>query len=72
MEIKISIIAEDPDDKRFNANVMGSICFDEFGVAKKSRINSSSFGKPEKGKKRAKNLLRTVGERIRAELLNGK
>jgi hypothetical protein len=69
MKVKLDIEFCDCDDD-LNGSASGEVIFDEFGVVKKVRVNSSSLGKADKGKKKVKKLLKRSAQSVRAEIIN--
>jgi len=70
MKINIEVQVENDQFDKYKMNVSGSVCFDEFGVVEKVNINSSSMGCTSDCKRDTKSFMRSIGERVRAEVLD--
>jgi len=68
MKISVKVDIEDDQYNEYILGVSGSVLFDEFGIAEKVTIDSPTMRKV--CKKKAESLIRSVAERVRAEVLN--
>jgi len=70
MKVKMSITVSDNTDGEYNVIVSGVASFDEFGIVKKVKIDSSTLGESKACIKKTESVIRSVAERVRAEVLN--
>ena len=70
MKVTVDIKAEGCEWESADSNLSGIVVFDEFGVAKKININSCRLDATDDIKRDAKNIMRSVAERVRAEILD--